>query len=52
LLDIRSDTYKALSEEDTGSAQLERAIGAALPDINPAQSKTVIPNFNIERTSK
>jgi outer membrane protein TolC len=52
LLDIRSDTYKALSEEDAGSAQLERAIGAALPDIHLAQSNTVIPNFNIERTSK
>jgi outer membrane protein TolC len=52
LLDIRSDTYKALSEEDAGSAQLERAIGAALPDIHPIQSNTDIPNFNIERTSK
>jgi outer membrane protein TolC len=52
LLDIRSETYKALSEEDAGSAQLERAIGAALPDIHPAQSNTDIPNFTIERTSK
>jgi len=52
LLDIRNDTYKALSEEDAGSAQLERAIGAALPDIPPAQSNTGISNFNIERTSK
>jgi hypothetical protein len=52
LLDIRSETYKALSEEDSGSAQLERAIGAALPNIHPAQSNTDIPNFNIERTSK
>jgi outer membrane protein TolC len=52
LLDIRGATYKALSEEDAGSAQLERAIGSALPDIHPAQSNTVIPNFNIERTSK
>lgn len=52
LLDIRSDTYKALSEEDAGSAQLEHAIGAALPDIHPAQSNTVIPNFSIERKNK
>lgn len=52
LLDIRSDTYKALSEEDAGSAQLERTIGAALPDIQPAQSNHDLPNFNIERTSK
>jgi len=52
LLDIRSETYKALSEEDAGSAQLERAIGAALSDIHPAQSNIEIPNFNIERTSK
>jgi len=52
LLDIRGKTYKALSEEDAGSAQLERAIGAALPDVHPAQSNTDIPNFNIERTSK
>ena len=52
LLDIRSDTYKALSQEDAGSAQLERAIGAALPDIHSAQTNTDIPNFNIERKSK
>jgi outer membrane protein TolC len=52
LLDIRTATYKALSEADAGSAQLERAIGATLPDIHPAQSNTDIPNFNIERTSK
>ena len=38
-------TYKALSQEDAGSAQLERAIGAALPDIHPAQTNTDIPEL-------
>jgi len=52
LLDIRNDTFKALSDEDSGSAQLERAMGTALPDIPPAQSSTTISNFNIARTSK
>lgn len=31
LLDIRTDYFKALSAEDAGRAQLERAIGAPLP---------------------
>jgi len=52
LLDIRNDTFKALSEEDAGSTQLERAIGAALPDIYPTQTNNDIPNFDIARTSK
>ena len=45
LLDIRTAYYKALFAEDVGSAQLERAIGAPLPDV----STTVL---NSERTSK
>jgi len=52
LLEIRNDTFKALAEEDAGSAQLERAIGVALPNIPSAQSSNDIPNFSIERTSK
>ena len=39
LLDIRTATYKALSVADTGSAQLERAIGAPLPEINTTSTK-------------
>jgi outer membrane protein TolC len=34
LLDIRTAYYTALSAVDTGSAQLERAIGAPLPGVN------------------
>jgi outer membrane protein TolC len=52
LLDIRTAMYKALADSDTGSAQLERAIGAPLPEIHPAQSTTDKSNFNIERTTK
>jgi outer membrane protein TolC len=52
LLDIRTAMYKALAESDAGSAQLERAIGAPLPEIHPTQSTTDQPDFKIERTSK
>ena len=45
LLDIRTAYYKALSAADAGSAQLERAIGAPLPDVNTTVS-------NSERTSE
>jgi outer membrane protein TolC len=40
LLDIRTSYYKALSAADTGSAQLELAIGAPLPTTNVAPSTT------------
>jgi outer membrane protein, heavy metal efflux system len=43
LLDVRTAYYKALSAVDAGSAQLERAIGAPIPDGNTTNS---------ERTSK
>jgi outer membrane protein TolC len=52
LLDIRTATYKALADSDTGSAQLERAIGAPLLESHPTQSTTDKSNFNIERTTK
>ena len=52
LLDVRAAMYKALAESDAGSAQLERAIGAPLPEIHSTQSTTDQPSFNIERTNK
>jgi len=45
LLDVRTATYKALADADTGSAQLERAIGAPIPNPNSKPSST-------ERTDK
>lgn len=38
LLDIRTAYASALSAEDAGSAQLERAIGAPLPSVNPTST--------------
>jgi outer membrane protein TolC len=38
LLDIRTAYYKALSAADAGSAQLERAIGAPLPNLTTTDS--------------
>jgi cobalt-zinc-cadmium efflux system outer membrane protein len=45
LLDVRTDYSKALSAADAGNAQLERAIGAPLPDGNTT-------TFTEERTGK
>ena len=39
LLDVRTAYYKALSAVDAGSAQLERAIGAPIPDGNTTNSE-------------
>ncbi|MDR3745271.1 MAG: TolC family protein [Acidobacteriaceae bacterium] len=52
LLDIRTAMYKALADSDSGSAQLERAIGAALPATHSTNTTTDKSNFNIERTNK
>lgn len=52
LLDIRTAMYKALADSDSGSAQLERAIGAVLPATHPTNPTTDKSNFNIERTRK
>jgi outer membrane protein TolC len=52
LLDIRTAMHKALAESDTGSAQLERAIGAPLLENHAKNTTTDKSNFNIERTNK